>query len=168
MFQEGDVLRARAPSRVAPSQNVSNFTFSRAFTAFTVTVRCVVYMQEQRFSSAGACALLQNLPRHPSAPSMLSAVKQTAPERTAATLYIATHDRTEPPADQVVSTERMNALMRQFHQREESRARERQKRAISSSPADDDREPARKASRKNAATATDEGSDGEALPRSGA
>jgi hypothetical protein len=70
--------------------------------------------------------------------------------------------------DQVVSTERMNALMRQFHQREESRARERQKRAISSSPADDDREPARKASRKNAATATDEGSDGEALPRSGA
>ena len=125
-------------------------------------------MQEQRFSSAGASALLQNLPRHPSAPSMLSAVKQTAPERTAATLYIATHDRTEPPADQVVSTERMNALMRQFHQREESRARERQKRAISSSPADDDREPARKASRKNAATATDEGSDGEALPRSGA
>ena len=118
--------------------------------------------------TSSASALLQNLPRHPSAPLMLSAVKQTAPERTAATLYIATHDRTEPPADQVVTTERMNALMRQFHQREESRARERQKRAISSSPADDDREPARKASRKNAATATDEGSDGEALPRSGA
>jgi len=39
MFQEGDVLRARAPSRVAPSQDVSNFTFSRAFTAFTVNVR---------------------------------------------------------------------------------------------------------------------------------
>lgn len=148
---------------------MSNFTYLKSI--HSIHCDCavsVVYMQEQRFSSAGACALLQNLPRHPSAPSMLSAVKQTAPERTAATLYIATHDRTEPPADQVVSTERMNALMRQFHQREESRARERQKRAISSSPADDDREPARKASRKNAATATDEGSDGEALPRSGA
>jgi DET1- and DDB1-associated protein 1 len=148
---------------------VSNFTYLKSIHSIHCDCAvCGLHMQEQRFSSAGACALLQNLPRHPSAPSMLSAVKQTAPERTAATLYIATHDRTEPPADQVVSTERMNALMRQFHQREESRARERQKRAISSSPADDDREPARKASRKNAATATDEGSDGEALPRSGA
>ena len=30
MFQEGDVLRARAPSRVAPSQDVSNFTYLKS------------------------------------------------------------------------------------------------------------------------------------------
>ena len=36
-------------------------------------------------------------------------------------VYIATHDRTQPPADQVVTTERQNILLRQFHARNESR-----------------------------------------------
>ena len=107
----------------------------------------------------GAAALLQNLPRHPSAPAVLIPLKHSAPERSAGALYIATHDRTEPPADQVVTTEKMNVLRRQFHQREEARKR--------SSPVDDDREPPRKASRLSGAWATGASSDGEVLPLPG-
>ena len=75
-------------------------------------------------------AHLANLPRHPSVPAGFAEgalAPLRVPERAASRVYWATHDRTEPPPDQVVTMEKKNILLRQFHTREEKR--ERQKRA---------------------------------------
>eukprot|EP00743_Colponemidia_sp_Colp-15_P011249 GILK01012521.1.p1 GENE.GILK01012521.1~~GILK01012521.1.p1 ORF type:complete len:120 (+),score=18.46 GILK01012521.1:39-398(+) len=39
------------------------------------------------------------------------------------TVYTPTHPRTIPPADQVISTEKMNILLRQFYQHAEQKAK---------------------------------------------
>ena len=84
-------------------------------------------------SRPSAGALLANLPRHRAAPasqfSSGSTPLRLVPERSTGALYIATHSRTEPPPDQIVSTEKQNILLRQFHAREEAKSRERQKRS---------------------------------------
>mmetsp|Transcript_36367 Transcript_36367/g.60263 ORF Transcript_36367/g.60263 Transcript_36367/m.60263 type:complete len:103 (+) Transcript_36367:24-332(+) len=49
------------------------------------------------------------------------------------TTYLATHERTQPPPDQVVVTEKTNILLRQFHQLAEAK-RDRAKRAASELP----------------------------------
>ena len=75
-------------------------------------------------TSKGRSALLSDLPRHRAAPNveLLAAAKPVQRDNNVTKhVYIATHDRTQPPADQVVTTERQNILLRQFHARNESR-----------------------------------------------
>ena len=72
-------------------------------------------------SASRVSALLQSLPRRTDGP--LDAAWRSASTRSA--LYIATHARTEPPATQVVTTERQNILLRQFHARAEQHAKKK-------------------------------------------
>ena len=74
--------------------------------------------------SAGAGAasrvatLLHDLPRHRAAPVVtepLRPLQRPAPD--GSKTYIATHDRTQPPASQVVIMEKQNILLRQFYTR---------------------------------------------------
>mmetsp|Transcript_47764 Transcript_47764/g.132654 ORF Transcript_47764/g.132654 Transcript_47764/m.132654 type:complete len:106 (+) Transcript_47764:31-348(+) len=83
-------------------------------------------------SSTTIAAALANLPArstgnfsHAKSPQN----HQRTSKRTGPPVYYATHD-TQPPSDQVVTTERTNILLRQFQQRAEAK-RQRQKRALS-------------------------------------
>ena len=78
-----------------------------------------------------AVRFLSDLPRHRAAPEIqqLRPVQRISPDNTCT--YLATHDRTQPPADQVVTTERQNILLRQFRARAESK--KAQKRSAASS-----------------------------------
>uniref|UniRef100_A0A7S2GB91 DET1- and DDB1-associated protein 1 domain-containing protein n=1 Tax=Haptolina brevifila TaxID=156173 RepID=A0A7S2GB91_9EUKA len=78
--------------------------------------------QQQRVSS-----LLANLPKHHAAPASLSRGDTLLKVIDRPALYIATHNRTEPPANQVVTTEKNYLLLRRFHAREEGK-REKHKR----------------------------------------
>ena len=69
-------------------------------------------------SASRVATLLHDLPRHRAAPVVtepLRPVQRPAPD--GSKTYIATHDRTQPPASQVVKTEQQNILLRQFHTR---------------------------------------------------
>jgi len=74
-------------------------------------------------------ALLANLPRHPKAPPSAAQNPVRVQASLTKALYIATHDRCQPPSDQIVQSERQNLLLRQFHARAERQIQERQKRA---------------------------------------
>ena len=62
-------------------------------------------------------ALLANLPRHPKAPPSAAQNPVRVQASLTKALYIATHDRCQPPSDQIVQSERQNVLLRQFHAR---------------------------------------------------
>ena len=87
-------------------------------------------MQAQAEGRATSLArLLHDMPRHPAAPAMSGeALKPQQRVADDSKTYLARHERTQPPASQVVTTETQNALLRQFRARAESR--QRQKRAI--------------------------------------
>jgi DET1- and DDB1-associated protein 1 len=92
-------------------------------------------MESAQASSSGAGCLLQNLPsRNPMAfAKLLGGADQTKMDRTKpsqqpAAIYFATHDRTQPPSDQVIRTEKTNILLRSFYQLAEAK-RERLKRS---------------------------------------
>ena len=81
-------------------------------------------------------SLLQDLPRHHAAPAISEALRPV--QRIGSDnskMYLATHDRTEPPDNQVVRTEVQNALLRQFKARVEAK---RQKRASSDAGKDEE------------------------------
>ena len=73
--------------------------------------------------------LLRDLPRHRAAPPVLDDLPATCVTRDSNTnkgkVYIATHQWTQPPANQVISTEKQNILLRQFHARAESKKAKR-------------------------------------------
>ena len=91
-------------------------------------------MDSSNASSSGAGCLLQNLPsRDPMAFAKLLGEADQAkidrkPSQQPAALYFATHDRTQPPSDQVIRTEKTNILLRSFYQLAEAK-RERSKRS---------------------------------------
>ena len=73
-------------------------------------------------------ALLKDLPRHRAAPPTLGNIATAKPvQRDQANnrVYIATHEFTQPPATQIVTTERQNILLRAFHARADKRAQKR-------------------------------------------
>merc|ERR1719311_925797 len=79
--------------------------------------------------SSAAGSLLRDLPvRNPLA---FSALGKSDPAKSHPVVYYATHDRTQPPSDQVITTEKTNILLRQFHQLAEAK-RERLKRSVDS------------------------------------
>ena len=73
--------------------------------------------------------LLQHLPTRCGLQNLNLKPVQRAEDKTKT--YIATHDRTNPPPNQMISTEQQNILLRQFH----TRAEKKQKRAADSSDA---------------------------------
>ena len=71
--------------------------------------------------------LLGNLPRHRAAPALDTNILAKPTDRSKATaLYIATHDRCEPPENQIVTTDPANILLRQFHARAEARLKQKE------------------------------------------
>ena len=75
-----------------------------------------------------AADLLRDLPRHRAAPPELAEPPATCVHRDSnnmAKVYLATHERTQPPANQVITTEKQNILLRQFHARADSKRAKR-------------------------------------------
>ena len=103
-------------------------------------------------SSSTNRRLLSDLPRHRAAPATIAdsaLAGGVQRDNTSSKIYLATHEHTQPPANQLVTTEKQNILLRQFHARAESKRA--QKRANSSEPTKLV-EPAPKMPRRRAAT----------------
>ena len=116
-------------------------------------------MESSPASSSGAGCLLQNLPsRNPMAfAKLLGRAEQTKMDRTKpsqqpAAIYVATHDRTQPPGDQVIRTEKTNILLRSFYQLAEAK-RERLKRSAEDTAPPKEEQRASKLPRHGAASA---------------
>ena len=90
----------------------------------------------------GILRALLDLPRHECAPETDGAKGMRIAARVQASLnakatYIATHDRCDPPPSQIVTTERQNVLLRQFHARADKK-RDRARRSGGSEAAEAD------------------------------
>mmetsp|Transcript_29390 Transcript_29390/g.94485 ORF Transcript_29390/g.94485 Transcript_29390/m.94485 type:complete len:106 (-) Transcript_29390:215-532(-) len=83
---------------------------------------------EQRGERGGPSALLSGLPVRDANAFAQRKLDAASFPVTEAPTYLATHDRTSPPPDQVVGTETTNIILRHFRQLAEKQ-RERQKRA---------------------------------------
>ena len=82
-----------------------------------------------------AFQLLKDLPRHPNAPTEGNSAR-LIPD-SAKTLFIATYERTQPPASQIVTTERQNILLRQFQQRAETKRQHKRAAAAAAESGDE-------------------------------
>ena len=81
-------------------------------------------MQEERTEVVRA--LLRDLPRHKSAPPGLERLPAAATVlryQTSQKTYVATHS-TQPPPDQVITTETQNILVREFLSKQKAKARQ--------------------------------------------
>jgi hypothetical protein len=77
-------------------------------------------------AAQGVSQLLTNLPKHKAAPHALAiwtkerTVLRVTSRTSTSKTYIATHTRTEPPPDQMITTEKQNIILRQFSMRKRS------------------------------------------------
>jgi len=88
-------------------------------------------LADELFGSPSAAILLQGLPvRNAAHFSVCKIVGSHRFQVDQAATYVPTHDRTLPPADQVIRTEKTNILLRRFHQLAEDQACSQPKRTL--------------------------------------